>query len=251
MVFMAWAWYDRADLSGSNEPALRGRAENAGPVTRSGADKPKPNLKTTSELSLRGLRKQGSIKLGHLDFLAEAEGVNDVEAALEKLNTKFEGLPVLDQPKAILKWASKALPEGKWAQVTSFGLSGLVTLDIAYKTRVLDKMKVLTIDTLHLFPESYELIQKVKVYIFIYIHPTQIHMCTYIIYIFASYLYTIHTYIHTYICIYTYICICTYIHIYVIQDFYDTDQSNSYYCVRPCATSVYGLRPLVSEALRY
>jgi len=182
MVFMAWAWYSRADLSGSNELALRGRAENAEPVTRSGADKPKPNLKTTSELSLRGLRKQGSIKLGHLDFLAEAEGVSDVEAALEKLNTKFEGLPVLDQPKAILKWASKALPEGKWAQVTSFGLSGLVTLDIAYKTKVLDKMKVLTIDTLHLFPESYELIQKDNIYI--------------------------NTHTHTYIYIYIYIYIC-------------------------------------------
>lgn len=151
---LVWSW-SSAGLGLAGGPGLRGGAEREAPGPHS-FDRRK------TELSLRGLRKQGSIKMGHLDFLAEAEGVHDVEAALEKLNDRFEALPALEQPRAMLKWASRTLPAGKWAQVTSFGLSGLVILDMAAKSKVLDKMPVITIDTLHLFPETYDLIEQVK-----------------------------------------------------------------------------------------
>ena len=155
---LVWSWSSnlaRGRGSPGTDPRLRDGAEQ---------EAPGPNSLETHKtgMSLRGLRKQGSIKMGHLDFLAEAEGVTDVEAALEKLNNHFDGVPVLEQPKAMLEWASKTLPEGKWAQVTSFGLSGLVILDVAARTKVLEKMPVLTIDTLHLFPETYALIEQVK-----------------------------------------------------------------------------------------
>lgn len=150
---LVWSWSAGPELRA--QPALRGGAEHEAPGPHSHGQR-------KTELSLRGLRKQGSIKMGHLDFLAEAEGVHDVEAALEKLNNRFDGLPILEQPAAVLKWASETLPAGKWAQVTSFGLSGLVILDTAKKSNVLDKMPVITIDTLHLFPETYELIEEVK-----------------------------------------------------------------------------------------
>jgi len=158
---LVWSWSSNL-ARGRGSPGMDPRVH----ALRDGAEQeaPGPNSLETHKtgLSLRGLRKQGSIKMGHLDFLAEAEGVTDVEAALEKLNNHFDGVPVLEQPKAMLEWASKNLPEGKWAQVTSFGLSGLVILDVAARTKVLGKMPVLTIDTLHLFPETYALIEQVK-----------------------------------------------------------------------------------------
>ena len=155
---LVWSWSGRLrSLPPGADPrvvGLRGGSQREAPGPQ-GTNRP-------PEVSLRGLRKQGSIKMGHLDFLAEAEGVHDVASALDKLNKRFDDIPVLQQPVAMLKWASKTLPEGKWAQVTSFGLSGLTILDMAAKSGVLEKMPVITIDTLHLFPETYKLIEDVK-----------------------------------------------------------------------------------------
>jgi phosphoadenosine phosphosulfate reductase len=155
---LVWSWSGRLrSLPPCADPrvvGLRGGSQREAPGPQ-GKNRP-------PEVSLRGLRKQGSIKMGHLDFLAEAEGVHDVASALDKLNKRFDDIPVLQQPVAMLKWASKTLPEGKWAQVTSFGLSGLTILDMAAKSGVLEKMPVITIDTLHLFPETYKLIEDVK-----------------------------------------------------------------------------------------
>ena len=158
---LVWSFSSRMgltpDAANGAHRALRGGAGN---------EAPGPHMldKHRTEVSLRGLRKQGSIKMGHLDFLAEAEGVHDVEAALDRLNNRFEAMPVHEQPLEVLKWAYKTLPEGKWAQVTSFGPSGLVILDLAARSDppVLPHMPVITIDTLHLFPETYELIQRIK-----------------------------------------------------------------------------------------
>jgi phosphoadenylyl-sulfate reductase (thioredoxin) len=155
---LVWSWSGRLrSLPPGADPHVVG--------VRGGSKREAPGPQGTNrppEVSLRGLRKQGSIKMGHLDFLAEAEGVHDVESALDKLNNRFDDIPVLQQPLAMLKWASNTLPEGKWAQVTSFGLSGLTILDMAAKSGVLEKMPVITIDTLHLFPETYKLIENVK-----------------------------------------------------------------------------------------
>ena len=156
---LVWSWSSRLRPQPPGADPRRAQSVRGGGAER---EAPGPQPKHKNELSLRGLRKQGSIKMGHLDFLAEAEGVHDVESALEKLNNRFDDVPVLQQPVAMLKWASKTLPEGKWAQVTSFGLSGLTILDMAAKSGVLEKMPVITIDTLHLFPETYELIEQVK-----------------------------------------------------------------------------------------
>ena len=163
LVTLVWSMSSR--ILGLRPPALDPRLA----ALRGGAghEAQGPDaLDAKVEVSLRGLRKQGSIKLGHLDFLAEAEGVHDVETALVKLNDHFEAMPVHEQPRAILDWASRTLPAGKWAQVTSFGPSGLVILDMAFRSgpSILPKMPVLTIDTLHLFPETYEHISEVKKY---------------------------------------------------------------------------------------
>ncbi len=85
---------------------------------------------------------------------------------LIELNDELAGL----EPKFILQWAHHTLLAGNnnlpsqgtngWnshplVQVTSFGPTGLVILDHLSKYNLLDTTPVITMDTLHLFQESY------------------------------------------------------------------------------------------------
>ena len=84
---------------------------------------------------------------------------------LNELNDELAGL----EPKFILRWAHTLLAgnnnnlqsqENGWnshplVQVTSFGPTGLVVLDHLSKYNLLNNIPVITMDTLHLFQESY------------------------------------------------------------------------------------------------
>lgn len=80
---------------------------------------------------------------------------------LEALNAEFADL----DPSLILRWASGSLPESsRLAQVTSFGPSGLVALHLLWRSRLTEDVPVITMDTLHLFPESYEFYETIRSY---------------------------------------------------------------------------------------
>lgn len=86
------------------------------------------------------------------------EGFPPSAAQLDQLNLLLGKFSADD----ILKWAHSQLPQGL-IQVTSFGPSGLVVLDKLRKLGLLSHVSVLTIDTLHLFPESYAFIKSMKI----------------------------------------------------------------------------------------
>lgn len=60
-------------------------------------------------------------------------------------------------PEQVLMWAAVTFPN--LYQTTAFGLTGLVILDMISKTKPVD---LIFIDTLHHFPQTYELVEKVK-----------------------------------------------------------------------------------------
>jgi len=133
------------------------------------------NLKRGSEnLALRGggsggevpdaQQRQSGLAKSQLDVVVDAMGASDADSAVSMLNEKFSDMVALEQPGAILKWAGETFPKKRWAQITSFGLSGLVITDMLAKMKLLGDMHVVTIDTLHLFPETYKLISEVHDY---------------------------------------------------------------------------------------
>ena len=63
-------------------------------------------------------------------------------------------------PVEILEWAVAESPSV--AQVTSFGPTGIVILDHLERLGLLPQVPVVTIDTLHLFPETYELVERAR-----------------------------------------------------------------------------------------
>ena len=67
----------------------------------------------------------------------------------------------LKDPDEILLWAFQQFP-GSLIQVTSFGASGMVLLDKMHRLGILKQIPAVTIDTLHLFDETYDLIGKVQ-----------------------------------------------------------------------------------------
>lgn len=60
-------------------------------------------------------------------------------------------------PEETLRWAAITFPN--LFQTTAFGLTGLVILDMISKTKPVD---LIFIDTLHHFPQTYELVEKIK-----------------------------------------------------------------------------------------
>ena len=81
--------------------------------------------------------------------------------SIAQINKKINTLPIAQQPLETLKWASRNFP-GKWAQVTSFGISGIA---ITHMIRTLSSsaaVPIITIDTLHLFPETYALVDDAR-----------------------------------------------------------------------------------------
>jgi len=110
-------------------------------------------------------RLRGGARYDHsrpVSKLAKLLGKPDGDALVDELNSRFSALPIKDQPAALLKWAAEEIPQGRWCQVTSFGPSGLVALDVMSKAKILHNVQIATVDTLHLFPETYELTRAVK-----------------------------------------------------------------------------------------
>lgn len=60
-------------------------------------------------------------------------------------------------PQEVLQWAAVTFPN--LYQTTAFGLTGLVILDMISKTKPVD---LIFIDTLHHFPQTYELVENVQ-----------------------------------------------------------------------------------------
>ena len=79
--------------------------------------------------------------------------------ALEQINRRLNGLPIDQQPIETLKWAASNF-RGKWAQVTSFGASGIAIAHMIRSMRGAGRVPIVTIDTLHLFPETHALIER-------------------------------------------------------------------------------------------
>jgi phosphoadenosine phosphosulfate reductase len=83
---------------------------------------------------------------------------------LSEVNDKLAGL----DPRIILQWAhhhlhdSPELDSHPLVQATSFGPTGLVILDLLSQHDLLDNIPVITMDTLHLFKESYAFYDTVK-----------------------------------------------------------------------------------------
>ena len=72
---------------------------------------------------------------------------------LETLNYELSKIDL----EGILQWSHDAFQE-RLVDVTSFGISGMVILYKLQEMDLLKDMPVITIDTLHLFPETYEFI---------------------------------------------------------------------------------------------
>ncbi len=81
--------------------------------------------------------------------------------AIAQINKKISSLPIEQQPLEILIWVSRNFP-GKWAQVTSFGMSGIAITHMIRAMTSSDTVPVITVDTLHLFPETYALIDEAR-----------------------------------------------------------------------------------------
>mmetsp|Transcript_11829 Transcript_11829/g.20802 ORF Transcript_11829/g.20802 Transcript_11829/m.20802 type:complete len:631 (-) Transcript_11829:706-2598(-) len=79
---------------------------------------------------------------------------------LDELNEEFVDL----DPRFILKWAHHHLATPHLVQVTSFGPTGLVILHLLSQLHLLKDVPVITLNTLHLFPESYEFYEAIQSY---------------------------------------------------------------------------------------
>jgi len=75
---------------------------------------------------------------------------------LKELNTQLSNANVDE----ILRWAHDQFPN-KLVQLTSFGPTGMVVLHKLYQLGILSDVPVVTIDTLHLFPETYNFMNDV------------------------------------------------------------------------------------------
>ena len=81
--------------------------------------------------------------------------MNSSNEGIQRLSERFDGAP----PSEILAWACDAFGD-KLAIVTSFQLSGIVTLDMM--SRIAPETPVLTLDTGFLFPETVELMRALQ-----------------------------------------------------------------------------------------
>ena len=81
---------------------------------------------------------------------------------IARTNAWLEGLPPAEQPVALLRWANRTLQPSRWAQFTSFGPSGIVITDLLARLKLLNETQVVMIDTLHLFPETHELLKRAR-----------------------------------------------------------------------------------------
>jgi len=96
------------------------------------------------------------VKKGSLKTLVDKSFSVSSENDLTYLNQN------LKNADEILIWACASIPKGKLVQVTSFGPTGLVILHKLHSLGCLELVPSITIDTLHLFKESYELWSQVE-----------------------------------------------------------------------------------------
>jgi len=90
--------------------------------------------------------------------------------SLDKINRELEQMSL----NQVLAWAHAAMPnandkdkkrkegQGQLVHVTSFGASGMVILHALDQMDLTPPVPVITIDTLHLFPETYDFIQRLQ-----------------------------------------------------------------------------------------
>ncbi|CAK7897217.1 phosphoadenosine phosphosulfate reductase [[Candida] anglica] len=82
--------------------------------------------------------------------------INISASHLAHLNEKLQNL----SPEEILKWSLITFPN--LFQTTAFGLTGLVTIDMISKLESPHPIDLIFIDTLHHFPQTYDLVEKIK-----------------------------------------------------------------------------------------
>ena len=113
-------------------------------------------------------------KSNHLNTDAQSKEILDalydlpIPTTEEELNELNEELMHLDPP-LILQWAHHHLVpttsnQYPLVQVTSFGPSGLVILHLLSELHLFKDVPVITMDTLHLFPESYAFYKTIQLY---------------------------------------------------------------------------------------
>jgi phosphoadenosine phosphosulfate reductase len=78
------------------------------------------------------------------------------ETEVEELNRRYEGA----DPREILRWAVGALPEGRVAMSSTFGVGGLVLIHLLSEEGI--RLPVFFIDTLHHFSETLEHAERVR-----------------------------------------------------------------------------------------
>jgi phosphoadenosine phosphosulfate reductase len=88
--------------------------------------------------------------------MAAPYSAGELPSRLDELNRK------LRSADDALRWAAHQFPGGRLVDVTSFGPSGLVILHRLLVLNLLDQVPVVTIDTLHLFNETYRFIDDVR-----------------------------------------------------------------------------------------
>ncbi|AQZ09384.1 MET16 (YPR167C) [Zygosaccharomyces parabailii] len=86
---------------------------------------------------------------------------NGVVVTQEQLDHWNQSLSRLESPQAVLQWALITFPH--LYQTTAFGLTGLATIDMLSRmNKESDMVPLIFIDTLHQFPQTLELLQKVE-----------------------------------------------------------------------------------------
>jgi phosphoadenosine phosphosulfate reductase len=114
------------------------------PATSSGSSTPASLMDHKMESS------KGQVSWSSSDVAALTS--TDVSA----LNAKMQDAPLQE----LLTWVDQTLPN--WVVFTSFGPSGLVVLKELAKMQLLSRVTICTIDTLHLFSETYDHIAQVE-----------------------------------------------------------------------------------------
>lgn len=102
------------------------------------------------------LADSGYVSASHSD--TEVNEVFFTKKHLAFLNRQLQAL----EPQEILRWCITSLPQ--LFQTTAFGLTGLVTLDMLSKMKIPRPQMVdmIFIDTLHHFPETLNLIERLR-----------------------------------------------------------------------------------------
>ena len=111
-------------------------------------------------VNLNMLAKGAGSKQSQLSKIIREKIVPD-KYEIHAVNQRIEALPILEQPIEVLKWINKKM-RTKWAHVTSFGISGIAITHMIHGIENIANIPVITIDTLHLFPETYALVEKLQ-----------------------------------------------------------------------------------------